>query len=141
MNCLVGQVLTLLIFAKPLVPLMPTPSSPKWSMTEWKQTVTPTLTPRLESWRGNLAGKVLDRRLFKRPVMTSVYGVTPFGLRRSLMRDLHQLRVVNTSSEAEAAAGYLSQLFVGCFRDGLFSKVRMLSLLMCPLIYITCHAD
>lgn len=41
-----------------------------------------------------LVGKVLNRRLFKKALMTSVYGATPFRIRSNLMMDLHKLRVI-----------------------------------------------
>lgn len=41
-----------------------------------------------------LVGRVSDRRLFKKALMTSVYGATPYRIRQNLMTDLHKLQLI-----------------------------------------------
>ena len=74
----------------------------------------------------HLEGKVNNRKLFKSPVMTSVYGVTRFSARKVIERSLLDLRVLpNEPHLVPRAADYLTRLTFQCLGDIFYSARRI----------------
>ncbi len=70
-----------------------------------------------------LKGKI-NRKIIKQPVMTNVYGVTPFGARAQIQERLKEYNVVGKEDYLEARKYLCNQVF-GSLRT-LFVKARMI---------------
>lgn len=68
----------------------------------------PSVSSELRSLAGKLVGKV-NRKIIKQPVMTNVYGVTPYGARQQIEDRLKEYRVVPPEDYKQARA-YLANL-------------------------------